>query len=373
MRGTNAIIDLDAIGHNLKVFRGVVGPAVALMAVVKAGAYGHGAIEVARAAVGYGADWLGVATAEEGTELRMAGIEVPILVLGASNADQVRLALAQEIDVTVFERFSWEAIKSEAHRQGIKPRVHLKVDTGMGRVGVHPSEVVSYWIPQLTRGDVIWPGLMSHLAESDADDPAFTRRQLTRFLDVIEQIRLSGTPLPPTIHLANSAAALRYPGTHFNLVRIGIGLYGAEPYPGATGLKPAMRLESRVTMVKRLEPGDSVGYGRTYVLDKPASIATVAVGYADGYRRALSNRAFVLIRGRRCPVVGRISMDQATVQVPDDLAVQAGDRVILLGCDGDAKVAVEEWAEWAGTISYEVLTGISPRVPRRYLASRGDA
>ena len=367
LRGTSAHIDLDAVGENVRLFRRMCGPDVAVMAVVKADGYGHGAVRVAKSAVAHGADWLGVATAEEGMELREAGLSVPILVLGASSPEQVRLALAARLDLTIFEDGAWNAARRWADRLGVRPRIHLKVDTGMGRVGVAPRSVMSTWIPRLREPHVVWQGLMSHLAESDADSDMFTRRQLAVFLDVIESIRSRGVDLPPTIHLANSAAALRYPGTHFNLVRIGIALYGAKPYPSAPTLTPVMRLQSRVTLVKRVDAGSTVGYGRTYVADKETTIATVALGYADGYRRVLSNKAHVLIAGRRCAVVGTISMDQLTVAVPDDLRVDVGDVVTIIGPDGGERITVEEVAQWADTISYEILTGISHRVPRVFV------
>lgn len=372
-RGTEAYVNLDAIIQNLGVFRRAVGPDVALMAVVKADAYGHGAVPVARTVVAHGADWLGVATAEEGQELRQAQIGVPILILGASSPDQVRIALTHELDVTVFNLVGWRDIMAWAQQLQVRPRVHLKVDTGMSRLGVAPAGVMSEWIGRLDSPKVCWAGLMSHLAESDAPNDSVTRSQLGIFLDVIEQIRASGVRGPQTIHLANSAAALRFPGTHFNMVRVGIGLYGGTPYAHAPTLTPAMALKSRVTMVKRVPAGTRIGYGGTYVTAHPGTIATVAVGYADGYRRALSNRAFVLIHGQRCPVVGTISMDQTTVLTPESIAVNVGDEVVLVGHDGREAISVEEVANWSQTISYEVMTGIGVRVPRIYSQSSAFA
>lgn len=362
LRGTEAVIDLDAIRHNVHFFGQHVGEEVAVMAVVKANAYGHGAVPVARAALQAGATWLGVACAEEAGELRESGIHAPILILGASNGEQARLAVELNIDLTVFDEYGWEAILKAGSLYNKRPRVHLKVDTGMGRLGVFPDTLLSTWVPRLLDPRVIWQGLMSHLAESDAREPDFTREQLSVFLDVIETLRTHAS-LPPIIHLANSAAALRFPGTHGNLVRIGIGLYGVAPFEGAKGLKPAMRLGSRVTFVKRLASGRPLGYGRTYHTSAATTIAGVGIGYADGYRRALSNRAHVMVGNRPCPVVGRISMDQMTIAVPDDLSVRVGDEVTLFG----PELSVNQVADWADTIGYEILTGISPRVNRRYL------
>lgn len=370
LRATTATVDLGAIRHNAEVFRRVVSEDAAVMAVVKANGYGHGAVDCARAALAGGATWLGVATVEEGVELRDAGLTVPILVLGASNQRQTERAAEAHIDVTVTDRTDWEWAAEAGERSGTMARVHLKVDTGMGRLGVRPDAVASEWLPRLTTGRTVWQGLMSHLADSDAPSPERTRGQLSVFLDVIEAIRQAGAALPPMLHLANSAAALRFPGTHFTMVRVGIGLYGGLDVPEAAALRPAMMVESAVTLVKRVPSGSLIGYGGTFEAPRECTIATVPMGYADGYRRALSNRAEVLIRGHRCPVVGRVSMDQITVMVPDELVVQIGDPVVLLGSSGSEQVTVHELASWADTISYEILTGISARVPRRLIPAQ---
>lgn len=364
-----AEVDLAAILHNAREIRRRLGPRVALMGVVKANAYGHGAVAVARLLKEAGIEWLGVATAEEGAELREAGVTGPILVLGPSNREEMHLALTQSLDLTLVDEMGWHHLLEVCQNLSRPARVHLKVDTGMGRVGVAPDSVVSEWAPRLSAGVVRWQGLMSHLAESDAEDSSFTRHQLGTFLDVIEGLRQAKQALPPELHLANSAAALKYPGTHFTLVRVGIGLYGTEPWAPAFGLRPAMRLISRVTMVKRVKSGQSIGYGRTYVASRPTVIATVAVGYADGFPRSASNVGWMLLRGRRCPVVGRVSMDQTTIAVPDDVPVQPGDAVTLMGREGGEEIGARDWAAWSNTISYEVLTRIGPRVPRRYLGA----
>ena len=364
-RGTEVRINLDALRANVRLFCERVGPNIAVMAVVKADGYGHGAVPAAAAALEAGASWLGVAAAEEGVELRHAGIDAPILVLGASTPSQVEMAVGNRLDVTVFDPDTLESCRYWGRRVGTVPRVHLKVDTGMGRVGVSP-EAIGEWQEKLAVPGVFWQGLMSHLAAADSDSE-YTRQQLSRFLDVIEHLRRSGVPLPPTVHLANSAAALRFPGTRFNLVRVGIGLYGLPPWP-AVGepLHPVLSWTSRVTMVKPVAEGQPVGYGLTFKAPRDAVIATVGVGYADGYRRLLSNRSEVLIHGRRCPVVGRVSMDQLTVLVPDDVAAAVGDPVALIGTQGSECVGAEHLAQWAETISYEIVTGISSRVPRIY-------
>lgn len=366
LRATTASVNLGAIRDNVRFFRRLVGDQVGVMAVVKADGYGHGAVECARAAVRGGAEWLGVAQAEEGVELREAGLSVPILILGPSNAEQTMLAVAHDLDLVVTSENGWNALVDAQKISGRRPRVHLKVDTGMGRVGVRPDSVVSEWIPRLTAGIAEFQGLMSHLAASDEREVDTTRGQLHVFLDVIEAIRASGVPLPPVLHLANSAAALRFPGTHFTLVRVGIGMYGALDIPEAGALHPAMEMWSEVSLVKRVPAGTAIGYGGTFVTDRDSTIATIPVGYADGYRRAFSNRATVLLAGVRCPVVGRVSMDQITVLVPEGVSVKVGDRVVLMGSYAPQTVSVHDWARWADTISYEVLTGISGRVRRVY-------
>lgn len=353
------------------MFRQRIGPHVALMAVVKANAYGHGAEEVAKRALSSGADLLGVAVAEEGRDLRRVGISCPILILGASNREQIAMALDHELDITLCDNNAWHQVVELSTTMKVKARIHLKVDTGMGRLGVSPDRVVETWVPKLCHPMIEWQGLMSHFAESDAEDVDYTKEQLRRFLDVIEELRCHQAT-PPMIHVANSAAAMRFPGSHFNMVRIGIGLYGAETYDVKYPLKAAMTMESRITFIKEVGPDIPIGYGRTFVTSENTVIATVAVGYADGYRRALSNRSHVLIGGTRCPVVGRVSMDQITVAVPKTLSLQVGDVVTLMGeSETGAAITVHEMASWADTISYEILTGITSRVPRVYSESSG--
>lgn len=366
LRATAAYINLDAIKTNVELFREAVGPAVDVMAVVKADGYGHGAVRVAEVAVGAGATWLGVAVAEEGAVLREAGLTVPILVLGASNRQQAQLGVQWGLDLVISEPESLQWIVDAARPLGAIPRVHLKVDTGMGRLGVAPESVVSEWVPRLTSGEVRWQGLMSHLADSDGPTVDRTKGQLSAFLDLVEALRVQGIDPPPSLHIANSAATLRYPGTHLTMVRVGVGLYGALDIPEAHGLAPAMRVESVVVLVKRVPRGALIGYGGTYRAPHECTIATIPIGYADGYRRAFSNVAEVLIHGRRCAVAGRVSMDQVTVVVPDDVTVSLGDRVVLLGEQGGQSISIRDWAGWADTITYEMLTGISGRVPRIY-------
>lgn len=365
-RPTQAIINLDAIHDNVTTVIGRLTPGTRLMAVVKADGYGHGALAVAETAIRAGADWIGVALAEEGVRLREAGITVPILILGQSWDDQIGLAIANDLDLTVFDGATLDQIESEANRMQRRARIHVKLDTGMGRVGIPMPEWGQAWRQRLLACKAVdWVGLMTHFAESDGEDPNFTTVQLSRFLDVMESLRKIG-PLPRVLHAANSAAALRFAGSHLNLVRVGIALYGGDR---TIPLKPALSIESRVVFLKTLPAHSPVGYGRTYYTPHAMQIASVPIGYADGYRRIFSNRGQVLIRGQRYPVVGRVSMDQITIGMPLGDEVRVGDRVVLLGSDAMQEITVFDWAVWAETIPYEVLCGIGVRIPRVYKSS----
>jgi alanine racemase len=364
-RPTWVEVDLEAIRSNVRRFRAQLAPETALMAIVKADGYGHGATPVAQAALAAGAEWLGVAMVEEGLKLRQAGLDAPMLILGQSVKEQMAAAVRAGIDLTIADRESLAEVAAAAERVGGPAFVHLKVDTGMGRLGVWWEAVDEDWISALTRDPrVRWRGIFTHFADSDGD-PGYTRLQYQRFLDVLERVRRARA-LPPLVHLANSAASLQFPGAQGDMVRVGLGLYGLKPYPGAEGLKPALSWYSQVVYLKTVPAQFSVGYGRTYQTPAAMKLATIPVGYADGYRRGWSNRAQVLIRGRRYPVVGRVSMDQIVVAVPISDPVAVGDRVTLLGRDGPEEITAEELAAWIDTISYEVVTGISGRVPRCY-------
>jgi alanine racemase len=356
-------IHLPSLRHNLQEVVRRVGTATVL-AVVKADAYGHGAVPVARALLAAGAHQLGVATAAEGLELRNAGITAPILIMGGV------------YDIPTVQRFnltpalpSREAVETAATladpRAGLLP-VHLKVDTGMSRLGLTPEEALavltSGWPPHLR-----FEGVMSHLASADEAAAGTTDAQLSRFRALLEAIRAAGLKVP-VAHIANSAAILNYPSSHFDLVRPGLMLYGysSGPAPSAA-LRPVLTWKTRVLQVKRVEPGQPVSYGGTFVTSRPSTLAVLAVGYADGYSRALSNKGRVLIGGRPAPVVGRVCMDLTIVDVTDHPTVRAGDEVVLLGRQGSAAITADDLATWQATISYEVLCRIGPRVSRVYL------
>jgi alanine racemase len=318
-----------------------------LCAVVKADGYGHGAVECAQAALRGGARWLAVATADEAAELRAAGmVDVPLLVMGALSPQELPVALGAGADVVAWDP-AWAAALPHA------TRVHVKLDTGMGRLGTRSPEEADRVVEAARHCELV--GLMTHFATSD-DDPAFMREQLAAFL--AWTARHPG----PLRHAANSAATLGDAATHLDLVRCGVALYGLDPFqrdPAAVGLEPALRLTSWVAAVKEIAPGQSAGYGRRFVADAPTRLATVPIGYADGVRRGLSDNAEVAIGGRRFPVVGTVSMDNLTVDV-GDAEVAAGDEVVLIG-DG---LTAETMAARLATINYEITCGISRRVPR---------
>jgi len=356
---TWAEVDLGAVRHNVRLLRRRAG--VSLMAVVKADAYGHGAVPVSRAALEAGADSLAVVTAEEGAELRGAGIGAPILVFTDLPPDGLLAARWHRLAVTAH---SVESAKRIAAVQGLT--AHLKVNTGMNRWGVEPSEVGE---ARKILGDRL-AGVYTHFSSADSD-ASETRRQIERFDAVLADQPFGGLP----VHAANSAALLWHPKSRYDLVRPGISLYGLHPKgdggdPAEEGLRPAMTLKSYVADTRRLSPGEGVSYGLTFRAGEPVFAATVPVGYAEGYRRALSGRAEALIRGARRPLLGRVTMDACVFGVDD--GVEVGDEVVLFGEQGEGRVSAEELGRLAGTINYEITTGINPRrVERSYTDVRG--
>jgi alanine racemase len=364
-----ARVNLAAISRNIARLRSGLTGGARLCAVVKADGYGHGAVPAARAALAGGAASLAVATADEAAALRAAGIDSPVLVLGAVSDVELPVAVAARAELAVWsERFVSEAARVAADRDAGAVRVHVKLDTGMGRLGtralgdaVQVAERVAASGPGLELA-----GAMTHFASAD-DDPEFTAAQLARFDPFVRELR--GRYPGIVVHAANSAATLREPASHFDLVRCGIAVYGCDPMnvdSFAHGLEPALEWTSYVAAAKRASPGESAGYGRRWVADRETWIATVPVGYGDGVRRALSNNFEVLIGGRRYPVVGTVSMDNITVEVFEGDAVRCGDVVTLIGADGSERVTAEELARRIDTINYEILCGVSARVPRAY-------
>ncbi len=365
-RPTVAEVDLDAIRDNIRALRP---PSSELMAVVKADGYGHGAVEVARAALGAGATWLGVALVEEAMELRNAGIDASVLVLSESPPGSAPDMIGDDITPTVYTDGGVDALVEAGRGVGREPPIHVKVDTGMHRAGLYPPEETVEFVKRAVRLGCRFDGLWTHFAKAE-DDEATTRRQLEAFLAVSDRLEAAGLR-PRYRHTANSAAAILYPETHFDLVRIGVALYGLDPGNGLAaraGIRPALAWRSAVSAVRRLPAGEAVSYGHHYRLDRAATVATVPVGYADGYPRILSSRADVLIGGRRRRIAGTITMDQLMADCGDD-PVEPGDEVVLIGRQGDEEIAVGRLALLAGTIDYEIACGIGSRVPRAYLGA----
>jgi alanine racemase len=359
-----ARVDLAAIERNCAELARVAAPAV-LCAVVKAEGYGHGAARAARAAQAGGAPWLAVATAEEAAGLRAEKIEGPLLIMGALSEPELPVALRARADVVVWREDHVAALA--AHPDADGTGVHVKLDTGMGRLGTRDLEEATRTAAAVAAAPRLrLAGLMTHFATAD-DDPAFAREQLARFEPWAEELRARhGRDL--LLHAANSAATLGMPESRLGMVRCGIAVYGMDPFgvdPAAHGLAPALELRSYLAEVKPIAPGESVGYGRRFVARAPTWIGTVPVGYGDGVRRALSNDCDVLVAGRRVPVVGTISMDNLTVDLGPD-PPERGAEVVLIGAQGGERVPAEEWARRLGTINYEITCGISGRVPREH-------
>jgi len=361
-RPTWVRIDLDAIRDNVRTLRSIAG--VPVMAVLKADAYGHGAVRAARAALAGGAVALAVATLGEARTLREAGIGAPILALGYTPPWQVAQAARLGVAITVFDYDAARASAAVAET-GVPVPVHVEVDTGMARTGLSVDELGPFLRSLAGLPGVRVEGLYTHFADADAPDPGAAEAQLRRFCGALDAVTRAGLR-PPIVHAANSAALLRLPGARFDMVRPGIACYGLAPSPWVTlpaALRPALSFHSEVAQVRDLPPGTPVSYGGTFVTRRHSRIATIPVGYADGMRRAPPWRE-VLVRGRRAPVVGRICMDYAMIDVTDHAEVRRGDLVTLIGAQGDACITVAEVASWLGTISYDVVATILPRVPR---------
>ena len=358
-----ARVDLAAIERNCARLASAAAPA-RLCAVVKADGYGHGAVQAARAARAGGAAWLAVATADEAAGLRAAGIEGPLLVMGALSDAELTVALRARADVVAWrERFA-ETVAT--HPAGEGTGVHVKLDTGMGRLGTRDAAEATRVAAAVAASPWLrLAGAMTHFATSD-DDPAFAREQLARFMPWAQALRAAHGEL--LLHAANSAAALGIPESRLDMVRCGIAVYGMDPFgedPAPHGLAPALELRSYVAEVKRLAPGESVGYGRRFIAAEPTWIGTVPVGYGDGVRRALTNDCDLLVGGRRVPLVGTVSMDNVTVDLGPE-PPERGAGAVLIGAQGGERVLAEEWARRLGTINYEITCGISARVPREY-------
>jgi alanine racemase len=364
-----AEVDLEAVRANTRALVELARPA-ALLAVVKADGYGHGAVPVARAVLEAGATWLGVALVEEGIELRAAGIDAPVLLLSEPPPDAAPAVVAELLTPTVYTTSGIDALAkavADAGRNAPLP-VHLKVDTGMHRVGCAVDDAMGLVEAIAGRPELELEAMCTHLAVADEPDHPYTAEQLAQFDALLERIASSGHP-HRLVHAANSAALLAHPAAHYDLVRVGIALYGVPPSPNLADrveLRPALSLRAQVSHVKRLPRGSRVSYGLRYELPRASTIATVPIGYADGVPRNVGVAgAEVLVHGRRAPIAGTVTMDQLMIDA-GDLPIEVGDEVVLLGVQGGEEITATEWAEHLGTIPYEIVTGIGTRVPRCY-------
>ena len=363
LRPTRAEIDLAALGHNLHTLQELVAPAKVL-AVVKADAYGHGVVPVARRLAAQGVFAFGVALAEEALELREAGIQNEVLILNGAYGNAHREIVEARLTPVVYEREHLVRFAKAAPDQPVD--VHLKIDTGMSRLGVPFWELSSFLDAIAQQSNLRVSGVMTHLARAD-DDREKTEAQLARFRDGVAMVRAFGHR-PVTLHAANSAACFRHPESHFDMVRPGLALFG---YPGAAisdhGLRPVLRFRTEVLSLRTIRAGDTVGYSDSFVAQRDTRVATIPVGYGDGVHRARSGRGEVLIRGARCPLIGKVAMDLSAVDVTDHPNTELHDEVVLLGLQGEERITAAEIALWSNTLIYEVLTNVSRRVPRFYL------
>lgn len=358
-------IDLGAIENNIRQIVDLTG--VRVMAVVKANAYGHGAVPVAQAALRAGATWCGVARIDEALELRRAGLECPILLLGHIPAERLDEALTENISLTVWNAEQIEQASQAAGRTRQMAHLHLKVDTGMSRLGVQAQEAPALAQQLAAAPGVILEGIFTHFAKADESDPATTNAQEARFQSVLQELEASGVR-PKLVHAANSAASLTRPSAHFDMVRGGIAIYGLHPSaqcPLPETFHPALSWKSVLSMVKVLPPGRGLSYGHEYFTQKNERIGTIPVGYADGFRRTHGNQ--VLVGGGLAPIVGRVCMDQVLVQLDGVPQAREGDPVVLIGEQGGERISAEQVAKRWGTINYEVVCGIGPRVSRIYI------
>jgi alanine racemase len=363
---TYATINLTALAHNLSCIKRSLSPGCEIMAVVKANAYGHGAAETARALARQGIKRFAVASLDEGIALRQAGLSGSIVVLGALFEEQMFDLIAHQLTPVVSDGRILPALAKAAHSHPAPYPVHLKVETGMGRLGFSPEELLAFLDNPLLKKPLQVEGLMTHLSDADGADSTFTERQLGSFNALLEQIRLRGLTVP-LVHAANSAAIVRFPDAHFSFVRPGIMLYGYHTLPAtvpAPDLKPVLSLRTTVAQLRTIPQGGTVSYNGTFVATRQTRIAVLPIGYADGYSRQLSHRGSVLIQGRRAPIVGLVCMDMIMVDVTDLAPVQVGEIATLIGQQGEESIWADEVAAWINTIPYEILCGIGSRVPR---------
>jgi alanine racemase len=369
LRASHLEVDLDALTANLETFKRHVTPAK-VMCVVKANAYGHGLVECAKKLEKIGADYFGVALLQEGIELRQAGIKSPIHVFSGILEDEVEYFIKNDLDLTASSIDKMKSIEQTAKQLGKKARVHLKIDTGLGRIGTRIDKMEQLHNAAMSSEHCVVAGVFSHMAKADEADPSFTQMQRQEFLNSLTFFEKSGNPMPLR-HIANSAAAIGFKECHLDMVRIGLALYGIYPAEhlktSAIELVPALSLKSKIVFFKVVKEGGGVSYTHTWVAPANTRVVTIPIGYGDGYSRSMSNCAHVLIRGKRYPVVGNVCMDQLMVDIGHDEAFN-GEEVVLIGQQGYQQITVDELASAGGTVSHEILASLNARIPRIYMS-----
>ncbi len=365
-RPTVCYIDHESLRWNFRQIRSSVGSQIKILSMVKANGYGHGAPAIAQTLAAEGTDAFGVATIEEAVELRRHSITAPIMVLTGVYLDQLELFFDHELTAVAHDLGALQQLDDAVARRGGSLNLHLKIDTGMGRIGFLPAQI-DEWLRQVRQLKAVKvEGIFSHFSHAESVEGHYTRKQLEVFNSVIQHLRDEGIA-PPLIHLANSAATIALPAAYFNMVRPGLMLYGVYPSPAMAAritLKPVLSWKTRILQLKKVPSNTSISYGQTFTTKRDSLIATLPLGYADGYRRLLSNRGQALVGGKRAPVAGRVCMDLTMLDVTDIGKIQQGDEVVLLGAQGNETISADEMAAWADTISYEILTSIGARVSR---------
>lgn len=363
-------ISKSALKQNLAQIQKFVGGKTAIMAVVKANAYGHGAVEVSKTTLSAEAKMLGVSSFVEAKQLREAGIKAPIVILGFTPAENYLDMVNFDITATIRSLDVARALSTAARRESKIAKVWVKVDTGMHRLGLNPAEVLFFVRKIQNLPNLALTGIFTHFAEADNQNLDFTKKQVDSFEKLLNELKNEGIKIP-VASAANSAAAMKLPESHFDLVRIGIAMYGLKPsldFDYGLDLEHTLAFKTEITQITEIDKGESVGYGREFIAKRPTLVATLAVGYGDGFRRGPKNWDEVLIRGQKAPLIGRVSMDQAAVDITNLQAdIRRGEEVVLIGKSGDEEISAEEVADKLGTISYEVVTAISARVPRIYV------
>lgn len=364
-----AEINLAHYAYNFRFLKKLIGKKAGIMAVVKANAYGHGAIPIAKKALSLGASYIGVVCLYEAKELRNAAIKAPILIMNYSDAETASEAVKHDITLNVMDEKVLKVVDKVSRKLKKRTKIHVKIDTGMRRGGIYPQEALKFIGRIENYKNVFLEGIFTHFATSDEKDLAFTHEQLSGFLNLIKSLREKSIN-PPLIHSANSGASLRLSSGYFNLVRPGIVVYGLAPsldFKLPFKLKPVMTLKSKIVQIKLLQKGDTVGYGRTFKAKRKMLMGLLPIGYGDGYPRALSNKFYVLVRGKKAPLLGRVSMDQTAVDISRIKNVKAGDEAVLIGRQGKETILADDIAKLCSTINYEIVVGIVPRIPRIYL------